>query len=390
MAFIKQSQAYTRSFKMIDSTDHFSKKTGLTCTVNLSKAGGAFGVAGGSVVEVAQGWYVVNLNTTDTNTLGDLLYYITAAGADDTDFSDQVVVSNLNDTIPVNVVQFVGGTAGVGGAGRPFVFVVGGTCGSVTGAVGSVTGAVGSVTGSVNSVTTGVTVTTNNDKTGYFVVGGTTGVVGSVTGAVGSVTSGVTVSTNNDKTGYFVVGGTTGVVTNYVQAVAGGTVGRVTVTVASLTANADKTGYSLVDPQTFSLTGNITGNVSGSVGSVTGAVGSVTTPVFVQGGTVGKVTGAVTIASNQLFVKKNTALANFMFPMIDSTDHVTLKTGLTVTGEVSIDGGAFGALTNSPSELSSGVYKVDLAAGDVNGTNIMLKFTSAGADTRLIEFITQT
>lgn len=46
---------------------------------------------------------------------------------------------------------------------------------SVTGAVGSVTGAVGSVTGnvggnvagSVGSVTAGVTVTTNNDKTGY-------------------------------------------------------------------------------------------------------------------------------------------------------------------------------------------------------------------------------
>lgn len=50
-----------------------------------------------------------------------------------------------------------------------------GAVGSVTGAVGSVTGAVGSVTGnvggnvvgSVASVTAGVTVTTNNDKTGY-------------------------------------------------------------------------------------------------------------------------------------------------------------------------------------------------------------------------------
>lgn len=48
---------------------------------------------------------------------------------------------------------------------------VAGSVGSVTGAVGSVTGAVGSVTGnvggSVASVTAGVTVTTNNDKTGY-------------------------------------------------------------------------------------------------------------------------------------------------------------------------------------------------------------------------------
>ena len=37
----------------------------------------------------------------------------------------------------------------------------------MVGAVGSVTGAVGSVTGAVGSVTAGVTVTTNNDKTGY-------------------------------------------------------------------------------------------------------------------------------------------------------------------------------------------------------------------------------
>ena len=43
-----------------------------------------------------------------------------------------------------------------------------GSVGSVSGAVGSVTGNVGgNVAGSVNSVTSGVTVTTNNDKTGY-------------------------------------------------------------------------------------------------------------------------------------------------------------------------------------------------------------------------------
>jgi hypothetical protein len=44
---------------------------------------------------------------------------------------------------------------------------VNGSVASVTGAVGSVTGSVGSVTGAVGSVTAGVTVTTNNDKTGY-------------------------------------------------------------------------------------------------------------------------------------------------------------------------------------------------------------------------------
>lgn len=64
-----------------------------------------------------------------------------------------------------------------------------GTATSVTGAVGSVTGAVGSVTGAVGSVTGNIG-------------GNVTGSVGSVVGAVGSVTAGVTVTTNNDKTGY--------------------------------------------------------------------------------------------------------------------------------------------------------------------------------------------
>ena len=85
------------------------------------------------------------------------------------------------------------------------------TIASVTGAVGSVTGAVGSVTGNVGGNVVG--------STGSVVgaVGSVTGAVGSVTGAVGSVTgnvggnvvgsvasvtAGVTVTTNNDKTGY--------------------------------------------------------------------------------------------------------------------------------------------------------------------------------------------
>lgn len=45
--------------------------------------------------------------------------------------------------------------------------LTGNITGNLSGSVGSVSGAVGSVTGAVGSVTAGVTVTTNNDKTGY-------------------------------------------------------------------------------------------------------------------------------------------------------------------------------------------------------------------------------
>src|ERR1043166_70905 len=99
MALIQQSVAYTRSFLMVDSSDHVSAKTGLTVTANISKAGAAFGAAGGAVAEIANGWYKVSLNTTDTNTLGDLAYHCTATGADNTDFVDQVVAFNPGDSV---------------------------------------------------------------------------------------------------------------------------------------------------------------------------------------------------------------------------------------------------------------------------------------------------
>jgi hypothetical protein len=78
-----------------------------------------------------------------------------------------------------------GGEAGVDWAnvGSPTTTLnLSGTTVSTSQAVASVSGAVGSVTGSVASVS------------------GNVG--GNVVGSVGSVTSGVTVSTNNDKTGY--------------------------------------------------------------------------------------------------------------------------------------------------------------------------------------------
>lgn len=92
---IKQSTTYTRTFFMVDASDHVSPKTGLTVTVTISKAGGSFGAAGGTVTEVANGWYKIALTTTDTNTVGDLSYHCTATAADDTDFSDQVTAGDL-------------------------------------------------------------------------------------------------------------------------------------------------------------------------------------------------------------------------------------------------------------------------------------------------------
>ena len=70
-----------------------------------------------------------------------------------------------------------------------------------------------------------------------------------------------------------------------------------------------------------------------------------------------------------------------LFLMIDSSDHVTGKTGLSPTVTLSKNGAAFGAPTGAVTEISSGWYKV---AGNATDTNTLgplaLHATATGAD----------
>ncbi len=101
-----------------------------------------------------------------------------------------------------------------------------------------------------------------------------------------------------------------------------------------------------------------------------------------------KVWDTTTRTLTNIGIKKNTALANFEFFMVDSTDHITGKTGLTVTATRSIDGAAFGACANAVTEVANGIYKISLATTDLNGDVVTLKMTATGADTRILTIIT--
>lgn len=92
MALIKQSTARNRLVLMVDSGDHVTGKTGLTLTIRISKNGAAFATISPVVSELEAGFYSLALTASDADTLGDLGYHITGAGADSTDFVDQVVV----------------------------------------------------------------------------------------------------------------------------------------------------------------------------------------------------------------------------------------------------------------------------------------------------------
>jgi len=105
--------------------------------------------------------------------------------------------------------------------------------------------------------------------------------------------------------------------------------------------------------------------------------------------TAGAVLYSGYVASASMRVQKNTTLNNFMFFMRQSLDHVSPATGLSVTAQRSIDGGLFAACANPVTEVGDGVYKINLAASDLNGNIITLKFTAAGADQRTVTIITQ-
>lgn len=88
-------------------------------------------------------------------------------------------------------------------------------------------------------------------------------------------------------------------------------------------------------------------------------------------------------------ITKGVALANFTFFMRDSADHVSGKTGLTVAATRKLDGGAFASCANAVSEVGNGIYVINLAAADLNGDVVTLRFTAAGADDTVITIPTQ-
>lgn len=145
----------------------------------------------------------------------------------------------------------------------------------------------------------------------------------------------------------------------------------------------------------IALVGDVTGDVLGSVqGDVDRVLGSVLGNVAgnVQGKVLGGGAGVISAVGVQADIANQPSwfliptptvgigIAGFSFLMTDSTTHLPAP-GKTVTGTISKGGGAFGALTNAPDEISNGIYKVDLdGAGDMTDACIILRFTATGCD----------
>lgn len=331
--FLKQSTAVNITILMIDSSDHLTGKTGLAAglTIYATKAAGTPAAITPTVTELdatnVKGVYKLALDTNHTNTLGELQLHITATGADPTDIKWQVTTFDLATALAQT--------------GDAYAVVNNGSYGNAQ---------------LVRSTTPANTLDV------------------SATGEVG-------LDFNNIKD-------------------ASGAHTLTNITVPTVTDVTTKTGFSLSGTQTFNVTGNITGNLSGSVGSLTtwdktgyaiGTGGIADTSFAVNAISAAALAAdATTEITAGIRIKKNTALANFMFLMVDSTDHVTPKTGLTITATMSIDGAAFASCANSATEVANGMYKINLAATDLNGDVITLRFTGTAADARLITIVTTT
>ncbi len=82
---------------MADTADHLTGATGKTVTVQLSKNGGAFAAASGSITELTGGWYKLSGNSTDLNTEGALVIEASATGCDKwRDLAHVYTVQNVN------------------------------------------------------------------------------------------------------------------------------------------------------------------------------------------------------------------------------------------------------------------------------------------------------
>lgn len=192
---------HVKYFVAIDDTDHITRKTGVTgFTVYRSRNGGtATAMTTPTVAEVdatnMPGVYTLLMDEDMTvgagNDSEEMIFHITASGMDPVSGSielyrhplDGVLTSHATAgtlgkaiaDIETDAAAILVDTAEIGAAGAGLT-EAGGTGNHLTAInlpnqtmdiTGNLSGSVGSVTGAVGSVTAGVTVTTNNDKTGY-------------------------------------------------------------------------------------------------------------------------------------------------------------------------------------------------------------------------------
>lgn len=401
---IKQSSTEAALlFFMVQSSDHITGLTGASPTVTLSKNGAAFASPSGAVSEIANGWYKVAGNATDTNTLGPLALHATAASGDPCDIlvanivaydpqvgtnlglsalptanpgaANGVLIAGSNAATTISALTLTGAAASGSTPATAGLTVTGGAASTTGGGVAAAaiiaTGGAGAA--STNGAAAGITSTAGGTTT----VSGNDGVIWTGTGNGNGMTL---AKAGTGKDFYAQTTNALQVNATAINAVSTGSVTTINTNIGTTQAiNFTGSGASAlvqsdVTDWKAATAPAMTGDAYARLGAPAGA--SVSADIAAL---KADLDAGVVIASPP-GIRKNHALAKFEFLMTDSTNHNPV-TGLTVSVTRSIDGGAFAAGTLSAvTEIANGIYSVDFGAGDLNGTVVTLRCTAATAD----------
>ncbi len=403
MRILKQSTATDILVLMVDSTDHVTGKTGLTLTITASKGAAAFASITPTVTERGNGWYALALTTSHTDTLGDLGFHVTGAAADPADFLCRVVAGALDADVSTRALEAGGNLATVLGDTNDLQTRV--PAALVSGRMDASVGAMAA------GVVTAAAVAT--DAIDGDAIAATA--VSEIQSGLATAAALATVQADTDDIQTRLPAAlVSGRMSSYVGAMAGDIIAAATIaadaiaeiqsglaTAAALaTVQADTDNIQTRIPAAL-VGGRMDSNVQAIANDIlTAAALAADAIAEIQSGlatsaALAAAQGDVTLIKAKTDnlpsgIKKNTALAKFSFLMLDSTDHVTPKTGLTgFTAQRSLDGVAFAACANAVTELANGVYLIDLAAGDLNGDVITLRFVATGGDPCILTVITE-
>jgi hypothetical protein len=106
MFYLKKSTAGQKvPVKLVDSVDGHTPKTGVTSpTIKIAKTTGAFAnMNDGAWAEDAYGWYTVQFDATDSDTLGLIKLHVEKSGC--RNFDDYGYVLTHDITTPANIVH---------------------------------------------------------------------------------------------------------------------------------------------------------------------------------------------------------------------------------------------------------------------------------------------
>lgn len=397
MPFLRQSTTQTIRFgPFLDATDGVTEETGLTITQALrriSKDGGAFAQSNhiGNSTHDSDGWYSDDLDTTDTNTVGELILNV----QDPTTHLpvwmrwwviEEAVYDAIYGASAVGpaLASVVGTLADAAAAGDPtsadtvmqyikqLINVLVGTTGVTTFPAEAAPANNVSLSEVIRAIHTDVT-----GLNGDAMRGTDNAALASVLGALadaaaaGDPTSADTVM-QYVKQLINVLVGTTGVTTFPAEAAPANNVSLAEV----IRAIHTDTSTTLDGRIPAAL---VSGRMDSSVGAV--AAGAITAAAIATDAVDADAlaTDAVNEIRDAILPESGAALSNIEFLFVSSGDHVTPVTGATGTAVTrSIDGGAFAAGTGTLAEVANGIYQYDASVADMTGGIITFRFTGTG------------